>query len=139
MYYPVMRRPYGYGNAIRKEFDENMKRRSNCNFPKTDILEIGDDFKVYIEMPGIGKDDISLNVNEENLLTVKGSRDEKSLYEGKTLHRRERRECDYVRYISLPDDIDKDKITAKFSNGLLELSIPKMEPKAPKEIQINVS
>lgn len=138
MMYP-MKRPMGYGNAMRKELEEKMKRRTDCNFPKTDIVEVGDDFKIYIEMPGIGKDDISLNVNEENLLTVKGSRDEKSLYEGKILHRRERRECDYVRYISLPDDIDKENIKAKFTNGLLELCVPKLEPKAPKEISINIS
>jgi HSP20 family protein len=134
----ALKRPVGFGNVISRELEENMKRRANCNFPKTDVMEIGDDIKVFVEMPGIGREDISLNVNEDNVLTIKGSKDENSLYEGKTLHRRERRECDYVRYINLPDDIDKEKISAKYNNGLLELNIPKQEPKLPKEIEISV-
>lgn len=139
MLYTLRRPVTNFERAVRKEFNDKIQSRSNCNFPKTDVVENGDILNVFLEMPGVGKENISLNLNEDKILTVKGERNEQDIYEGKTIHKRERKACNYIRHIALPDDVDGDKIKAKYNNGLLEIEIPKLEPKAPKEIEISIN
>lgn len=124
--------------AMHRNFDNTVKTSARCNLPKTDIIEKDEVLHFYIEMPGISKENISLNVNDDNILTVKGEL-ENDVLENKTILKRERNCNDYVRYLALPDDIDKENIKAKLSNGVLQLDVYKKQPVMPKEIEISIN
>jgi HSP20 family protein len=106
--------------------------------PKIDVTESNDAFKVYAELPGIDKSMVSINVNEDHVLNIKGSK-EKELPEGRSLLIGERKYGEFTRSLQLPEEADIEKIAAKFQNGVLELSIPKKEPVQPKVIEVKLS
>lgn len=107
--------------------------------PRVDIFE--DDKNVYVqaELSGIKKEDIKVTVNDDNVLTISGEKKYEKKSETEATLRTERSYGQFMRSFILPDNLDKNTITAKFENGVLNLSIPKIEPPAPKEIEINVN
>ena len=102
--------------------------------PAADIYETKDDFVVVMDMPGVGKDDLNVTV-EENELGILGKVNDK-LGEGKNFVRREYRIGDYRRKFSLSNVIDRDKVNARLENGVLTLALPKSERIKPREIKI---
>ena len=104
--------------------------------PKVSIAENNKNFSVIAELPGVKKEDINVNL-EENSLTISG---EKKLREEKkedNYHLIESTFGSFSRTFYLPNNVEKDKIEATFENGVLELIIPKMEIKqAANKIEI---
>ena len=103
--------------------------------PAVDLIDKKDKLLAKVELPGVEKKDIKLSLNENNL-TVQGEtkKDEESKKE--EYYYRERVYGSYSRTISLPAEVDKDKIKAKFKNGILEIVMPKKPEVKPKEITI---
>ena len=106
---------------------------------RTDIKETDDDYKLSIEMPGFKKDEIRVSL-ENGYLTVSAEKAEKE-EEGKDksakyLRRECRVSCQRSYYVG--DDVEVDSVKAKYENGMLELSVPKVAPKqiASKSIAI---
>lgn len=105
--------------------------------PKIDITESNDVFKVFAELPGIDKSKVSISVNEDHVLNIKGNKD-KELPEGRSLLISERKYGEFTRSLQLPEEADIEKIAANFQNGVLELTIPKKEPVQPKVIEVKL-
>ena len=103
--------------------------------PTTDISETDDSFEVYVELPGVSKDDVQISV-KENLLTIKGEKQQGNKDESKNYRQIERRYGTFERNFTLPPKVDADNINASFNDGVLTLSIPKPEEVKPKEIPI---
>ncbi|MBN1326402.1 MAG: Hsp20/alpha crystallin family protein [Candidatus Cloacimonetes bacterium] len=112
------------------EVDENQRMMA------IDIIEHDDRFEISANLPGFKKNDISMNINE-NQLIIEAHKEEKSEEKSGSYCRCERYHGDYRRVLSLSDLIDKDKIDAKFEDGVLNIKIPKLEPKPAKEIKIS--
>lgn len=106
--------------------------------PRVDITEDEKNLYVHAEIPGMDKEGVKISVNEERLLTLKGEKKKEEKAEGKNFVRTERVYGEFSRSFMLPENLDIEKISAKIDNGVLELSIPKVEPPKPKEIEVNI-
>ena len=106
--------------------------------PAIDIAEDNDAFVVIADLPGLTKEDISINI-KENMLTISGERKAEEKVEEKNYCRTERRYEAFKRSFQLTDQVIADKITASFKDGVLTVNVPKAEEVKPKEIEIKVS
>ncbi|KER10338.1 MAG: heat-shock protein Hsp20 [[Candidatus Thermochlorobacteriaceae] bacterium GBChlB] len=103
---------------------------------KVDISE--DDKAIYIEadMPGMKKEDIKVSV-ERDMLTIRGERKQESEKKDKNYHRIERFYGSVARSFTLGENVSRDNIDGEFKDGVLRLTLPKVEPvKNTKEIML---
>jgi HSP20 family protein len=106
--------------------------------PSLDLYETEDKFVVKAEIPGVPQEDISVSISD-HMLTIEGERkEEKESKEGKSL-RVERVYGKFIRSMELPSNVDTSKIQANYTNGILELSLPKTAESKAKTIQIQGS
>ena len=103
--------------------------------PRTNLYDAGDHLEMKIEVPGIAKEDLSVKV-QGNYLEISGSR-KPDVPEGYAAHRVERAAKTFTRSLTLPADVDTAKVEAQMANGLLTLTLPKLEAAKPKQITIN--
>lgn len=92
--------------------------------PSIDVVDEKDQLKIEAEMPGMGPEDISLNINE-NMLTIKGEKTCAKKDKGGNYVKREISYGSYIRTISLPDNVDVSKASASFKKGMLWITLPK--------------
>ncbi|WP_027359744.1 Hsp20/alpha crystallin family protein [Desulforegula conservatrix] len=105
--------------------------------PSVDIIDKTDSIVINAELPGVAKEDVSVEV-KENILTLKGERKiEKEEADG-LYYRKERLYGKFQRSFTLPMETDSEKIKASFKDGVLNLEIPKPEEKKPKQVTINI-
>ncbi len=126
---------------LQKHESENVdtveRTRSQKVFvPRVDIFENDDAILLYADMPGVDEKSIDI-VLEKNILTIEGCVVEESM-EGYELSYMEYDVGDYRRSFTLSDAIDRDKIEASVSNGVLKLTLPKAEPAKARKINVNV-
>ena len=103
--------------------------------PVVDIEETDEAFVVKAELPGVEKNDVSVNI-ENGILTIKGEK--KTETEDKKRHRVECSYGSFIRSFTLPQSIKPEKVEAEYKNGILNLTIPKAEEVKPKQIEIKV-
>ena len=103
--------------------------------PRMNVTESDAGYDISLELPGVQPDNVNVEL-EDGRLTISGSIEEETKDEGKTLHRVERRTGDFRRVLTLPEEVDADKIDAKFEHGVLTVVIPKAEKVQPKRIEI---
>jgi HSP20 family protein len=114
-------------------FDET---RSQRWVPPMDLVEADDHFLLKADLPGLGEDDVSIELRD-NALTISGERKSEHEARERGWYRVERATGRFSRSLSLPDGIDPDAVTASFDKGVLEVRIPKPEAKKPRRIAIN--
>jgi HSP20 family protein len=104
-------------------------------FPPINVYRQGGDFVAIIEMPGVSKHDLGLEVRG-NTIRISGK---KTVDYGSkaSMHRRERIAGSFDRTISLPVQLDPDRIMAEYRDGMLALSLPRAESDKPKAIKVN--
>lgn len=103
--------------------------------PRVAIHESDREVVLEAEMVGLDKDDIKLELKGDEL-TISGERKEDFITKGCTPVLRERWPYEYSRTFVLGSEVDKEKIVARYENGVLTLSIPKSEEAQPKKIEI---
>ncbi len=104
--------------------DEN---RETVWRPEVDIVEGKDEYRLYLDLPGIDPSQIDVT-EEKNLLTVEAWRQPIDLRDGECLSRNERRDGAFRRQFTLPKDADIDAISAQSKHGVLVLSIARKRP-----------
>jgi len=104
--------------------------------PPVDITEDKDRILITAELPGFKEDQIEIQT-ENGMLTLRGERKFEKETDGKSYHRVERAYGQFVRSISLPNNVDREKIRASFRDGLLQIELPKREDARPKTIPIS--
>ncbi|MFH1695556.1 MAG: Hsp20/alpha crystallin family protein [Candidatus Micrarchaeota archaeon] len=107
--------------------------------PLLDVKDEGKNLKVVAELPGIKKENIDIDVTD-NQLTLKGkmNSDKEEKNKKKGYYFNERKSSSYFRSVSLPSEIDADKAKAEFNNGVLELTLPKKHNKKSKSFKVKV-
>jgi HSP20 family molecular chaperone IbpA len=100
--------------------------------PLVDIYENDDEILLHAEMPGVLKDDITVNIDNGNL-ALTGVR---SMTKGGAAEWEEFGEVVYQRVFSVPQTIDVNKVSAELKDGILALHLPKSEAAKPKTIEI---
>ena len=104
---------------------------------KLDVKEKGGNYLVHAELPGIRKEDIHVHV-DGNVVSISAERkQEKEVKEGERVLRSERYFGKVSRSIQLGQDIDESKASAKFTDGVLELTLPKKTAAATKRLTID--
>ena len=106
--------------------------------PAVDILESRDSYLIRAELPGMKKEDISLEF-KEGTLTLSGTKKFEEPAEGVTYHRSKRSSGKFSRSFYLPQTIKYDAINATFRDGILEIHVPKTDEAKPKQIAISVN
>lgn len=103
--------------------------------PRTDVSETDSEYCLEVELPGMDASDIELKI-DNNILTIKGNKIEKSENKDKNYYMRERYYGEFQRSITLPSNIQEESITARFGDGILYIRIPKKEQSKSKRIEV---
>jgi HSP20 family protein len=139
----VTRSPMGH-LFPRGMFDDLVDQFLTENGPMTevmsaamDVAETDQTFEVKMDLPGVGSDDVDIQI-DNNTLTVRGERSGESEEkdEKKHFHRVERYSGSFSRSVLLPNSINEDETVAEFKDGVLKITIPKSDEAKPRKIQI---
>jgi len=103
--------------------------------PQTDLVESDDAFQIRLDVPGMTKEDIDINL-QNNTLTVSGERKRERTAESEDAVRVERAFGTFHRTFTLPDAVDADGIEAAYDNGVLTIHVPKTERSTRRQIEI---
>jgi HSP20 family protein len=107
-------------------------------FPLINLTEDKNNYYLRAELPGIKADDLEMTVTG-NTLTLSGERKIPAEEENAKYHRRERDAGTFNRVVTLPDQIDSDKVDAHSADGILTVVLPKSEAAKPKQITVKGS
>ena len=141
MYFPVIRnnRNNWLDSAFNDLFDMDWTPRHVTTAPAVNVKESDTAFTMDIAAPGLKKEFCSVNINNEGNLVVKienkAEHEEKSAEEEKTHHylRREFSYANYEQTYTLPENVDKEHISAKVEDGILTIELPKLTPEQEKK------
>jgi HSP20 family protein len=103
--------------------------------PPMDLVEADDHFVLKADLPGLAEDDVSIEVQDNNL-TVSGERRAEHEERQRGWYRVERSFGRFSRSLTLPEGVDQEGIDARFDKGVLEVRIPKPEERKPRRVSI---
>lgn len=105
--------------------------------PAMDLVEEGEDFVLRADLPGLGEDDVNVEL-EDNVLTVSGERKSQHEEQRDGYRRIERASGSFARSLTLPDGVDPERVKAHFEHGVLEVRVPKPEQRKARRVAISV-
>ena len=140
MLLPVLHANNWLDNDFDDFFDGYMMPKMNSTAPAINVKETPQEYDVELAAPGMTKGDFNVNINEEGCLCIKMEhKDEKKEGEKKSHYlRREFSYSSFEQKLTLPDDVEKDKVQAKVENGVLNIMLPRKaaEQKVQKKIEV---
>jgi HSP20 family protein len=99
---------------------------SSMNIPAVNITEQKNEYLVSLAVPGLKKDDFKIDI-DGNMLTISSEKEETKEEKDKKFTRKEYNYSSFSRSFTLPDEINKEKIDAKYENGILKIALPRKE------------
>lgn len=141
---PVMRNAW-MPEVFNDFFDTDFMPRTNATAPAINVKETEHDYTVELAAAGMKKDDFNINIDADGNLHIKMEKKNEKKDENKDENKKEhylRREFSYTKFeqtLLLPDDVDKEKIAANVSDGVLTIDLPKVEQnvqKAARQIEV---
>ena len=109
----------------------------SSGWPRMQIADTGDALRVVAEVPGMKPEDLQISL-EGDALTIRGER-RADVPEGYQARRKERSAMRFARTLALPASVEADDVTAKLSNGMLELTLPKSADARPRSIAVKAA
>lgn len=106
--------------------------------PPVDVLEEADAIRIMAELPGVRPEDVKISV-EGNVLTVHGIKQQVAEERTERVHRYERTYGAFERTFTLPATVDSEHIKAGYENGVLAITLPKIEKAKPRQIAVETS
>jgi HSP20 family protein len=107
-----------------------------AQIPKVDVIDRDTEILVRAEVPGVAKDDLDVSVSD-NAVTIKGETRHEETEEKGNYHRRETTHGAFTRTVMLPDTVNADATKAQFKDGVLELTLPKVEKAKRRSVKID--
>ena len=107
-------------------------------YPKVNVYEYDDKVGIVAEIPGLNKKQLNVDV-EDGVLTISGDKHSTFEEDGAKVIRRELKQSSFKRSFELGELLDGDNIAANFKDGVLSVSIPKIEPEKPKKTYIKIA
>jgi HSP20 family protein len=104
-------------------------------YPPVNVWEDGENVFVEAELPGLDSKDLEIHVTGGNQLTLKGERRQNVPEKGVT-HRQERGSGTFARVLTLPVQVNADRVDARFENGVLLIKLAKHEAAKPRKIAV---
>ena len=128
--------------VIEKELDDLwtvpfFKVPSVAKVAPLDISEDENNYYIDADLPGFKKDNVSISI-DKGILTIKAQMEKDEKKDTKKYHSRERVSQSVTRSISLPENVDTQKIAAKYENGVLKLTLPKKEVDSSNKLEIKI-
>jgi HSP20 family protein len=105
-------------------------------YPSVDMFDKDDKIVIKAELPGLEKKDINVEL-KDGTLTLRGERKYDNEVKEENFYRREMSYGKFIRSFTLPAEVDAEKISAEFKNGLLTVEVPKSESQKPKQITVH--
>lgn len=118
-----------------KEDDEDLS--VHAWRPLVDIYDTETGITIEMDLPGVKKEDVSVEV-KENILTIRGDRTAEQVVQEKKYYRRERTCGSFHRSFAMRDVVSPESIKASFKNGVLKIELPKPKQEKPKQISVNI-
>ena len=118
-------------------FDNDWMVKANATAPAINVIESDTDYKVEVAAPGMTKEDFNIHLSEDNELVISMEKKTENNEEDKQNKKYLRREFSYTKFqqaLVLPDDVEKDKINANVTNGVLTIELPKRTPEEKAKI-----
>lgn len=118
-------------------FDNDWMVKANATAPAINVIESDTDYKVEVAAPGMTKEDFNIHLSEDNELVISMEKKAETNEEDKQNKKYLRREFSYTKFqqaLVLPDDVEKDKINANVTNGVLTIELPKRTPEEKAKI-----
>ena len=106
--------------------------------PSVDVSETAKEVIVKAELPGMDPKDVEVTVDRD-ILTLRGERKREQEINEENAYRLERSYGSFMRSFSLPRTVDSSRISAKYSNGVLDIVLPKAEEAKPKKVEITIA
>ncbi len=105
--------------------------------PAIDVQETDREYLISADLPAVKKEDVKVSV-QDGILAVEGERRQEKEEKGKKFHRVERSYGKFVRRLTLPTDVDQQKVAADFKDGVLQVHLPKSATVKPRSIDVAV-
>ena len=134
---PVLNRNSWMPEVFNDFFNNDFMTRANATAPAINVKESDREYTVELAAPGLKKEDFNVNIDRDGNLHIHMESKNESKEEDKKSHYL-RREFSYSKFeqtLLLPDDVDKDGIEAKVNDGVLTVSLPKLEKVAEKTVK----
>jgi HSP20 family protein len=109
----------------------------SMRMPSVDLYEEKDEIVVKSDLPGMSKEDVTVQLSGDTL-TIKGEKKKEEEVKEKDYHRRERSYGEFVRTLTLPCEVKGEQVKATFKDGVLEIRLPKSEEAKKKSVQVKI-
>lgn len=107
-------------------FDKGSLLVRNLSVPAVNITENKESYEVSLAVPGLKKDDFKIDV-DGNMLTIRSEKEESKEEKERTFTRKEYNYSSFSRSFTLPEEVNKEKIEARYEDGVLKLTLPRKE------------
>lgn len=134
---PVNRKNSWLPDVFNDFFDTDFMPKANATAPAINVKESEIDYEVEVAAPGMTKEDFNVHLNQDGDLSIKMESKKNNAEEEKKAHylRREFAYSKFEQTLILPDDVDKEKISAKVSDGVLTVVLPKIRKEEKKVVR----
>jgi HSP20 family protein len=132
---------------LREDFDDIVRdfftgfsniSASRGVYPLLDIKEDKEKFIIDIEVPGVDKNDLKISIKKDNLI-IQGEKKEEKKKEEESYLRVERSYGNFMRSVNLPAEVNQSNITAQYNNGVLKITLPKIQKEKAKELEVKIT
>ncbi len=124
-------------NSLFRDMYGDVETESRTRWlPSVDIIDNTDAFLLTAELPGVSKEDVKINLNN-NILTIEGEKKGHTEVKNDDAYRNERYYGKFTRSFTLSSEIEAEEIKADFKDGILTVNMPKSEKVKPRQISIN--
>lgn len=126
---PVNRKNSWLPDVFNDFFDTDFMPRTNATAPAINVKESADDYEVEVAAPGMTKEDFNVHLNQEGDLHIKMESKKEHTDDNKKAHylRREFAYSKFEQTLILPDDVDRNNISARVADGVLTVTLPKVK------------
>ena len=138
---PVKRNDEWFPSIFSDFFDNGWLPKANVTAPAVNVIEDDKDYKVEVAAPGMTKDDFKITLDADGNLVIEMEKKTEPKEEDKQEKKYLRREFSYSKYqqvILLPDNVERDKVSAKVENGILTIDVPKKADEAAVKVTKNI-
>ncbi len=127
-----------FEDATQRRVQEDAERNDSVEqtdwHPAADIIEKASEYTIAVDLPGIDRAGLEINI-DDNSLTIKGTR----TTEASPQQRAERPTGRFIRAFGVPGSVDQAKIAAEYKDGVLNVTLPKKMERKAKRVEIKVS
>lgn len=117
-------------------FDNDWMMKTNATAPAINVVESDKDYKVEVAAPGMKKEDFNIHLGDNNelVITMEQKNENKEEHKNKKYLRREFAYSKFQQSFILPDDVEKEKISASVNDGILTIDLPKHTPEEKAKV-----